>query len=234
MSFSPNPKLSETDQQLLDLIRHEASVSVARLCDLMHVTATAIRQRLSRLEAAGLVESVKTPQDRGRPVHFYQLTPRGLQAMGENLADLAEMLWLEVINIADPVVRKSVIDGVLNRLVDRYRDQVSGSTITDRLRSIAALFRQRKIPFVVENEVDGDGQASLRIVGCPYPKLNDHGDEICQLEQRLVAELLDAPVALNHCSCSSSGGKCCTFSADAQQELNQLTTESLAVTKVEK
>jgi predicted ArsR family transcriptional regulator len=142
--------------------------------------------------------------------------------MGENLADLAEVLWLEIINITDPTIRKSVIDGVLQRLVEKYRQQISGSTITERLRSIAALFRERNIPFIVENEGEQATQAALKITGCPYPKLNDHGEEICQLEQRLVAELLDAPVALNHCSCSSSGGKCCTFSAKAQQELNSI------------
>ena len=182
MTFKSKNRLSETDQSVLDLIRHEGSVSVARLCELLEVTATAIRQRLSRLQAAGLIERVQERQDRGRPVHMYQLTPSGLQSMGENLADLAEDLWLEVVNIQDAEVRKTVIDGVLRRLTERYRQQVSGETITERLRSIAALFRERKIPFVVDNQ---DGQASLKIVGCPYPGLNEHGDEICQLEQRL-------------------------------------------------
>lgn len=218
MTFKSKNRLSETDQSVLDLIRHEGSVSVARLCELLKVTATAIRQRLSRLQAAGLIERVQERQDRGRPVHMYQLTPSGLQSMGENLADLAEDLWLEVVNIQDAEVRKTVIDGVLRRLTERYRQQVSGETITERLRSIAALFRERKIPFVVDNQ---DGQASLKIVGCPYPGLNEHGDEICQLEQRLVTELLDEPVALNHCSCSSSGGKCCTFTAEATQDLSK-------------
>jgi len=150
---------------------------------------------------------------------LFRLTADGLNAMGENLADLAEVLWLEILQIADSQVRKSVIDGVLNRLVAMYREQIQGETITDRLRSIAALFRERKIPFVVEND---DQYARLKIVGCPYPRLNDHGNEICQLEQRLVAELLDAPVALEHCSCSSSGGNCCSFTAESRQDLNQL------------
>lgn len=226
MSNSTQKKLSENDRTVLDRIRNEGSVSVAGLCEWMKVTATAIRQRLSRLEAAGLIERVRARQDRGRPLHLYQLTPKGLEAMGENLADLAEVLWLEIIKIEDPEIRKSVIDGVLQRLVVKYREQVSGDTITERLRSIASLFRERKIPFIVENE---QNQASLKIVGCPYPRLNDHGEEICQLEQQLIAELLDAPVALNHCSCNSSGGRCCTFTAAAQRELNQLPTREVRV-----
>ena len=219
MSTNPQIRISESDQNVLDLIRHRGSVSIAELCSFLDVTANAIRQRLSRLSAADLIERVESRQERGRPLHLYQLTPRGLKAMGHNLSDLAEALWAEVIAIDDPQIRQSVIDGVLQRLVEKYREQVSGETVTDRLRSIAALFRQRKIPFVVENQ---ENQAALRIVGCPYPKLSDHSDEICQFEQRLVGELLDAPVALNHCRCDSSGGQCCTFSAQAQVELNQL------------
>ncbi len=219
MSSDLSRQLSDTDQDLLDRIRHEGSASIAQLCDYLQVTATAIRQRLSRLTAAGLIERVEWKQERGRPLHLYQLTPLGLRAMGDNLADLAEALWSEVLAIEDPRVRQTVIDGVLGRLVERYRDQVSGATVTDRLKAIAALFRQRKIPFVVEN---GDRRAALRIVGCPYPKLKDPGNEICQLEQRLVGELLNAPVALSHCRCDSSGGQCCTFSAQTQVELNDL------------
>lgn len=219
MSTTAHPRLSESDQKVLDIIRHEGSVSVVRLCELLDVTATAIRQRLSRLLAAALIEKVESRQDRGRPVHLYQLTSAGLQAMGDNLSELAQALWAEVIAIEDDSIRQQVIDGVLVRLVEKYRNQITGDTVTERLRSIAALFRERKIPFVVENQED---VAALRIVGCPYPRLNDHGNAICQLEQKLVAALLDAPVALNRCNCESSGGKCCTFSAQAQLELNAL------------
>ncbi|MDG2013634.1 MAG: winged helix DNA-binding protein [Pirellulaceae bacterium] len=219
MSSKPQIRLSETDQSLLDLIRHQGSASIADLCDSLQVTATAVRQRLTRMVAADLLESVKVKQERGRPLHVYRLTPLGLRTMGENLSDLAEALWAEVTAIPDASVRQTVIEGVLQRLIKKYREQISGTTVTERLTSIATLFRQRRIPFVVENQ---DSQATLRIVGCPYPRLNDHGDEICRFEQRLVSELLDLPVALNHCQCSSSGGKCCTFSAQVQTELNQI------------
>ena len=221
MTLTSHTRLSETDQKVLDLIRHKGSVSIAQLCEITDVTATAIRQRLTRMTAGGLIERIESKQERGRPLHLYQLTSAGHRAMGDNLADLAEALWAEVINIPDPAIRKSVMEGVLTRLVDKYRDQVSGTTVTERLRSIAALFRQRRIPFVVENQ---ENQATMRIVGCPYPNLKDLSNEICGLEQRLVAQLLDAPVALSHCTCESSGGQCCSFTAQASFELNQLPT----------
>ena len=222
MSTNPQIRLSETDQAVLDLIRHRGSASIADLCDYLGVTATAIRQRFVRLAAAGLLERFEDRRGRGRPVHLYRLTDQGLNAMGENLSDLAEALWAEVLEITDSQVRKAVIDGVLRRLADKYRGEVTGTTVTERLRSIADIFRQRRIPFEVENS---GSQAFLKIVGCPYPRLNSNSDEICRFEQRLVSELLDLPVALNHCQCDASGGKCCTFSAESQAELNKLTVK---------
>lgn len=212
------PNINENEQAVLDLLRFQGSLSVNQLCEYIGVTATAIRQRLGRLEAGGLIERVTDRRERGRPTYQYHLTSAGFLAVGENMADLAEALWLEVLEIPDAAVRKSVLEGVLSRLTERYREQVTGKTITERLQSIAAIFRQRKIPFVVDSS---ENRSELRVVGCPYPRLHDHNDEICQLEQQLVASLLDAPVAMNHCQCNSSGGLCCTFSAESRQQLNR-------------
>jgi predicted ArsR family transcriptional regulator len=209
---------SENEQAVLDLIRYQGPASVAQLCDYLQVTATAVRQRLSTLVAAGLLERVVVRQERGRPVHQYQLTREGMAAMGDNLADLAEALWLEVIHIADPQTRQSVIQGVLGRLTEKYRDQIAGRTLTERLQSIAELFRRRRIPFVVEAD---DRQATLRIAGCPYPQLSDHSEEICQLEQQLVVRLLNEPLALSHCTCDATGGQCCTFSSEVARQLSE-------------
>lgn len=211
------PNINDNEQAVLDLLRFQGSLSVNQLCDQIGVTATAIRQRLGRLDAGGLIERIADRRERGRPTYQYRLSTAGFSAVGENMADLAEALWLEVLEIPDAAVRKSVLEGVLSRLTEKYRGLVSGKTITDRLKSIAAIFKERKIPFVVESKSD---RSELRIVGCPYPKLNDHGNEICQLEQQLVARLLDAPVALNHCQCNSSGGLCCTFTAETGQQLD--------------
>lgn len=235
----PNP--NENDAAVLEQLRVRGPMSVTGLCENLGVTATAIRQRLGRLAAGGLIEREADRRDRGRPVFTYRLTAEGRSAVGENLADLAESLWLEVLAIEDASVRGRVIEGVIQRLTDKYRSQIYGRTLAERLESIAVLFRQRKIPFVVESE---NSLPVLRIIGCPYPRLNDRGTEICELEQQLFARLLDIPIALQHCQCGSSGGVCCTFSAgnvsavtrDSGQETDdgvERTNESAATAEFE-
>ena len=43
------------DQLVLDLLRRQAGLSVTDLMERLEVTATAIRQRLDRLEESGLI-----------------------------------------------------------------------------------------------------------------------------------------------------------------------------------
>ncbi len=210
--------LSSTDQVVVDLLRNEGPLSVNDMVDNLGVTATAVRQRLSRLMAHGLIDRIDFRKGRGRPVHKYSLTESGVEAAGDNLADLARALWLEISNIADTEIRRSVIAGVVRRLVSTYRDQISGETLDERMKSIADLFGLRSIPFVFEHQ---NGQPVLKIIGCSYPHLNNDDESqhaaICELERQLLSELSDHPLDVDRCACQQ-GGNCCTFHAsDAGQ-----------------
>ncbi len=178
--------LSTSDRQMLDVMRFDGAQSVSELCDRLEVTATAVRQRLSRLTAAGLVDRQSERHGRGRPVHKYQLTQQGHDAIGDNFTDFARALWSEVQAIADAGVRNAVIEGVASRLVTMYSDQVHGETTRDRLQSLSDLFQRRGIPFVVDEH---SNKPRLKIVGCPYPKLNEDGSGICELEQKVFSAL---------------------------------------------
>ena len=199
--------LSNNDRQLLDLMRLEGAQSVNEMCDRLGVTATAIRQRLSRLAAAGLIDRQEERHGRGRPVHKYQLSELGHETIGDNFTDFARALWAEVQAIDDESVRTAVIDGVASRLISLYETQIEGDTTAERLQSLAELFNERGVPFVVEKEGD---ESQLRIVGCPYPKLSDHGTDICGLEQKVFSALVEVPLDVDHCTCDS-GGQCCSF-----------------------
>ena len=68
----------------------------------MGVTATAVRQRLQRLMAEGLIERHTERKGRGRPNHRYSLTEKGERSAGTNFSDLAVVLWEEIKAVDDP------------------------------------------------------------------------------------------------------------------------------------
>lgn len=181
-------------------------MTVGELVESMGVTATAVRQRLTRLMALGHISRTQTACGRGRPSHRYELTDQGRNSAGNNLGDLAVVLWEEVQQIEDTETRHRVISGVVERLAAKYESEVSGETIEERMRSFSQLFAERKIPVSVEHK---DGLPVIKVSGCPYPTLAADNREICEMEQQLLEKIIGSPVDL--CQCQQDGDKCCSF-----------------------
>jgi len=203
------------DKKVTGLLRSNGRMSVSDLVDAMGITATAVRQKLNRLTASGLVARTDDSSGRGRPVHMYSLTEKGIRSSGNNLDDLARVLWEELHRISDNKIRNQVFEAVVERLTTMYRDSITGKSPEDRLRSIASLFAQKEIPF--ETKVE-NGKTVLQIIGCPYPDLKDADDSICEMEKRLLSGLIDQEVSVEQSGCGANGS-CCTFQTVASDQM---------------
>jgi predicted ArsR family transcriptional regulator len=199
-------QLSDNDHEMLELLRANPSLSIGQLIEQMGVTATAVRQRLTRLMALGLVMRSPAIEGRGRPSHLYELTEKGQKAQPNNLGDLAVVLWQEVQLIADDQTRQRIILGAVQRLAEKYESEVHGSTAVERMKAIAQLFAERQIPLTFE---DKDELPVIKVAGCPYPTLVQENREICDLEKRLLEKIIGQPVEL--CECTHDGDSCCSF-----------------------
>ncbi len=196
-----------SDIAILDLLRKSDSLSIADLASLMEVTATAVRQRLTRLMAQGYIDRETTRAGRGRPSHQYRLTAKGRRKTGSNFADLAIALWEEIRAIQDVEVRRGLFQRLAKRLADVYADQITGDTIEEKMESLASLFGEKRIPFTVTRE---EGKLPiLTAVACPYPDLAEQDRTICSMEKILFSQLLGKQVSLTQCRLD--GESCCTF-----------------------
>jgi predicted ArsR family transcriptional regulator len=195
-----------TDADFLDLLRIAGPLSVIEMADAMEVTPTAIRQRLVRIMAEGLVERSAVRAGRGRPRHYYRLTDKGLRQTGSNFADLAIALWEQFRAISDPQMQREVLRSVAKALAASYSSHIQGRTTAERLRSLKELLAQRRIPVTIEQ--DG-GRLVLKAHACPYPKLAESDPRVCDMEQMMFSELVGQDVCLKHCR--RNGGLECRF-----------------------
>jgi DeoR family transcriptional regulator, suf operon transcriptional repressor len=195
-----------SDIALLDLLRKHGLLSVAQLQAEMGVTATAVRQRLVRLLANREIERQTERMSRGRPVHRYALTEKGRRRAGANFADLAIALWQEIREIQDPEVRRGLLQRISMRLATLYAGEIRGSTLEQRMESLAEIFRERQIPFEVElaNELP-----VLQARACPYPALAEQDRTVCSMERMMFSELVGENLRLSNCRLD--GHDCCTF-----------------------
>jgi DeoR family transcriptional regulator, suf operon transcriptional repressor len=199
--------LTETsDKMLLDCLRRRGPTRIADLVADMGVTATAVRQRIARLTADGLITRQAERLSRGRPNHRYALTEKGEQHSGTNFNDLAIVLWEEVKSVADPEIRRGLLKRIAERFVAKYRSGVEGETTGERMESVARLMGEREIPF----EVSKTGELPvLSALACPYPELAKLDRSVCTMEKLMLSEMLGESVRLS--ACRLDGATCCTF-----------------------
>lgn len=205
-----NAQTESADRQMLDFIRQKGAVTITALIAEMGVTATAVRQRLQRLINTGMVEKQAERKGRGRPNHRYSLTEKGERSAGDNFADMATVLWDEIKSIEDASIRRGLLKRIADRLAERYRGEVAGETLNDRMKSLVVLMGEREIPFSVDESM------SLPIISahaCPYPELAKADRSVCTMEKLMLSEILGANVRLSECRLD--GASCCTFTPSA-------------------
>ena len=203
--------MSDTsDRRLLDLIRRQGPLTVAAMGDHLGVTPTAIRNRLTRLVASGLVERRAESGGRGRPKHTYRASAAAQQALGQNYADLAVALWEELMgDIDDPKLRRLLFGRVTKRLADLYGAQVQGEAWQGRMVQLGELLHGRGIEAEVSDE-DGVSPV-LRQHSCPYHALAELDRTICALERKMFEKVLGQGLRLSQCRLD--GHRSCDFEA---------------------
>jgi len=195
-----------SDSQLLELLRRRGAMSVTELAEATEVTATAVRQRLTRLMAQGLIQREANRVGRGRPSHRYSLSAKGRKQGGTNYADLAIMLWEQIRQVEAPEVRRGLLRRIAGAMAGMYAGQVQGATTEAKMESLKTLFAERRVP--IETGRMGETPV-LTVLDCPYPELAEKDRGICAVEKMLFAELLETPLKLSQCRLE--GHTCCQF-----------------------
>ena len=212
MSQAP---LRGVDRDLLVAVGRQGEATVADLTGALHVTATAVRQRVERLIGDGFIDRDKIPAGRGRPTYRYRLTIAGQKAVGAKTADLATALWHEVKAIEDPAIREQVLRGVARRMGSMVAAELNAVCPTGAVVQLSAVMSSRDVAMA---PAAGPGGLPVLDIGtCPYPTLTAGADgqdvdrTMCQLEERMFSEALGRPVQLS--SCRLDGDHHCQFTA---------------------
>lgn len=199
--------LSAADRGLIDEVRHGVD-SVQGLCDATGVTATAVRQRLNRLEAAGIVEKRTAPSGRGRPRNSYRVTGFGHSQLGSKADDLAVALWATIAGTEEPDLRERLLSRLRTVLGERYGHGVTADAVPERMQQLCASLDDNGFPVKF---VAGSAESSpaLRETHCPYHEIASRDAGICELERAVYSDVLGTPVELT--ACCLDGDACCQF-----------------------
>lgn len=214
-----------SDRSLLALIRRHGPLSVADMAGRLGVTATAVRNRLVRLVAAGMIERQAEQGGRGRPRHTYRASVEAHKQLGQNYADLAVVLWDEMMRtVEDRKLRRFLFGRVTERLADLYRAEVTSNEWEGRLVQLGTILHDRGI----ETEVTRGEGAVLPVLkqhSCPYYELAEVDRAVCAMERKMFEKVLGRSLRLSQCRLD--GHRSCDFEAKPTPAKLPVTTEAV-------
>jgi predicted ArsR family transcriptional regulator len=217
------------DRPLLDLIRREGPLTVAEMARRIEVTPTAIRNRLSRLVGSGMVERKVEHHGRGRPRHTYQASAETHRRLGQNYADLAVVLWEEMMRtIDDRKLRRALFARIIDRLAEHYRSEMRAESWQGRMVQLGSILHDRG----VEAEVTGGEGALLPILrqhSCPYHALAEVDRAVCAMERKMFEKLLGQGLRISQCRLD--GHRSCDFEAKPAIEPRLITIDPPAIAR---
>lgn len=182
--------------RVLKAIQLRGKASIKDVAADLGVTSSAVRLHLTQLQASGAIRAEKVREGVGRPYYVYSVTPQAHNLFYKDYGDLARLLLEEVSETQGPDALQGVLRRVGDRLADVYRDQVWGLELADRVRSWAELLDQRGVPVELERTETG---YVLKEYGCPYQNVAAENRAVCEMEQMVMARLLESGVKLTQC-----------------------------------
>ncbi|QDV74898.1 helix-turn-helix transcriptional regulator [Botrimarina mediterranea] len=232
----------DSDRLLLDYLRRHRTASVGELGDLLGVTATAIRQRLTRLMAEGLIERqlrhpavTNGPQEaseelleasqgvRRDPTPPRSKNGRGRPSYDYRLTDRGRQSagdnFHDLAEVLWQEIRQieepRVRVGLVKRVAERLAQRYSSQVGgEDVAERMRHLMRLMGEREVPVDVDETNGLPVLTMLACPYPQLAEQDRSICAVEKAMISEIVGQGMRLSECRLD--GGGCCTFSPSAE------------------
>ncbi|MCO6449754.1 MAG: ArsR family transcriptional regulator [Caldilineales bacterium] len=193
--------------QIIKLIQRYGPLGIKEFRQELGLSDTAVRQQLRTLMSEGLVRTMLSERSGpGRPSQMYELTAEARNLFACYCEDLALNLYNELLFDQGPDVVDTLLERVGAKLAGQYQHQVKGRVLDDRVRSFASVLDSKGIMSDVTRQAD---VIMLHEYNCPYHELAAEHREICEMEQDMMAQVLNADVELT--LCMMDGHANCSF-----------------------
>ena len=185
-------KPDSTHDTILLHMKKVGQVSVSDLCEVLGITAMAVRRHLTRLQKEGLVESKMIRQTRGRPSYRYFLSEKAETLFPKGYQTLAE-------DLLDAVFEQSAHSGVMELLkirnkkrIERLSERVEGMELSQRVREVARIFSEEG--YMTEWKELDNGNFFIFQRHCAVHDVATKYRQVCGLEPVLMEKLLGVKV----------------------------------------
>ncbi len=201
-----NATPSPTQRRVLEAVKRRGEATADELATTLEVSPSAVRQHLSALRSAGLIEARQDRGHTGRPADRYHATERAdpLFVTPDHLS----IELLELVENEDPELVDRVFDRRRQRLVDDAEAHLAGTTIEERVARVTELLDTQG--YLCGWEQLADDHFRINLHNCAIWSVASRFRKACASELEFLQGVLpDATVArVTH---KTSGAHTCAY-----------------------
>lgn len=185
--------MQETRRQILEILKDRSQATVDDIVTDLEalrgsITSVTVRHHLAKLQDDGLVDASQTRHRTtpGRPQHIYKLTDLGLSHFPNNYQDLASSLLQQIETQLPQNQVNVIIEGMASNMADRAN--IPQGSMRERLDAVVTYLN--KHGYEASWDVYGGEGYVLYTHNCPYHHLAHETDLLCNMDMRLIANML--------------------------------------------
>lgn len=206
-------QLGATQQALLrQLLWHPEGLGVEDLCVKLRVSHNAVRQHLTTLGSAELVERAPTRPTGGRPGAVFAITERGRELFPRQYGQIAGAL---IEKLYATLGREQVM-AMLRALGAQLAHDASEAVDRDDTKHASRQLAGRLTALGYEAAaIERDGQPQIEAHNCVFHALAARHPEVCHFDLAYLSASSGREV--HHAECMVRGGRTCRFALGADR-----------------
>lgn len=178
---------SPTQRRVLVEVKRSGEATADELANALGISASAVRQHLSALRAAGLVDAHREPGRRGRPADRYHATAQADPLFGA-ADDALSIELLGHIEEEDPELVGRVFERRRRRLVADARARMADASTDDRIAILTDLLDAQG--YLADSERLADGRHRISLHNCAMWSVASRYRQACASEIDFMRDLL--------------------------------------------
>jgi len=185
-------KPDSTQDAILIYLKKQGEMGVSELCEVLGITAMAVRRHLTALTSEGLIDSRIVRQSRGRPSYRYKLSEKAESLFPSGFQNLA-------MDLLDAVFEQQGHKGVMKILEARNQkrsvrllERVKDKDLKERVKEVSRIFSEDG--YMTEWKELPDGNYFIFQRHCALHDVANQYRQVCALEPQLMSSLLGVKV----------------------------------------
>jgi predicted ArsR family transcriptional regulator len=207
-------QLGTTQQALLrQLLWHPEGLGVEQLCDKLRVSHNAVRQHLTALGSANLIERAAPRTTGGRPGAIFAITAQGRELFPRHYGHIAGGLIEKLYATLGREQVMTMLRALGTQLANEQPEEVDRDDVELASKQLAG--RLTTLGYEAA-AIKHEGEPQIEAHNCVFHALAARHPEVCHFDLAFLSASSGREV--RHAECMVRGGRTCRFSLGAKTD----------------